>query len=781
MAEKLDINGNLRQQRQGSRADRVGGSVRAFTLIELLVVIALTGLLLALVLGPLIQGFRLTNRARAFATAQDATRFAMEHLRRELQQASYVFDNTNTPIILPLDNANPAKMIRDKNYYPGGNARPSILYAKIDFIPTATQGVGGDRIVIDPTTNRPLGGSPLSLPAAPGQHYVRYFIGLRSNLPATDGTPAFYHNIYEFPRTDSGPQDFNSFVLYRAEYDPRDANLINQDPNSNPYAIDGGGLHDPDFFYNKNAARNGKSYAENWKTASSPVLSSPNLDLLIWRRDIGRQVDTNTPFQLAVQFTPSTVLSDALTPGFISNTAAETPGAVPSLYTAQYGQWTYPFTITVYRASTQYNPSRPRPNEPYSSVSFTIGPNGPEQRLQVTVPATNPAAGFPFRDVNQNARQNFYWLLDSQTGKIFIFTQNLSFQLDPARGRIETAFPSLATDPSGIPLYVDPDGGMQALNRGPNGNFGTLVPTIFRQQTLDQANAGRQIDPTATGSFYVPLNQGILGTDLSASNYYLATAPIPAFTNHGQAFDSPFVSMGGAADNPATSYRGIMIVPGSEKVMGPDNNITLDANNNPVLTTYYRISTVTSAPGTLAKLAGVTPQKDTEAGTLNAVRYYTRTAQLNYDLEFDLSNYRAPKLKFDEPGIALDNAAGLPALPLNDAAAANANELRVSFLWQNNYSRNTVGQPLNVDGNATIGNLDDPTVNQTNPITGVIQKVLKNPTQSAVRPEADVIRADYSTRSLVNVVMGARVYDSTTGTPQTAQITDKLVIGNIPR
>jgi hypothetical protein len=274
------------------------------------------------------------------------------------------------------------------------------------------------------------------------------------------------------------------------------------------------------------------------------------------------------------------------------------------------------------------------------------------------------------------------------------------------------------------------------------------------------------------------VNQGILATDLSSASYYLATAPLPPLTQSGQQFDSPFAAFGGAADNPATTYRGIMIVPGSEKVMGPDNNVTVDTTVNPhapIPVTYYRISAVTSGPNDLAKKYAI------NGDPMDAARTYTRTAQLNYDLEFDLDNYRAPKLKFDLPTVRLDGAAGLPALPGSNADAANANELRVSFLWQNNYSRNNIGQPLNVDGNTTIGNLDDLLIKRPNPITGIIENVLKNPTGSTPRPEADVIRADYSTRSLVNIVMGARVFDSTSGTPQTAQVTDKIVVGNIAR
>jgi type II secretory pathway pseudopilin PulG len=185
---------HIAQERQGRSA--------AFTLTELLVVIALTGLLLALILGPLVQGFRLTNRARALAEAQNATRFTLETLKRELSQAAYVFDNSNTPVVLPLDLPAPE---RDPAYYPvlngNPNTRPQIAYAKIDFVPAATFGEG-QGTAIDPTTNKPLGGTPIQVPVAPGTRIVRYFVGLRQNIPTGNATVA--------------DDDINPFILYRA-------------------------------------------------------------------------------------------------------------------------------------------------------------------------------------------------------------------------------------------------------------------------------------------------------------------------------------------------------------------------------------------------------------------------------------------------------------------------------------------------------------------------------------------------------------------------------------
>ena len=69
----------------------------AFTLVEILVVIGITAVLFFLLLGPLVNSFRLTQRAQMLVAAQDAGRRTLENLTRELGSAAYVFDNTSHP------------------------------------------------------------------------------------------------------------------------------------------------------------------------------------------------------------------------------------------------------------------------------------------------------------------------------------------------------------------------------------------------------------------------------------------------------------------------------------------------------------------------------------------------------------------------------------------------------------------------------------------------------------------------------------------------------------
>jgi prepilin-type N-terminal cleavage/methylation domain-containing protein len=751
------------------------GRGAGFTLIELLVVIALTGLLLALILGPLIQAFRLTNKARALGEAQDATRFGMERLRRELSQAAYVYDNTNTPLVLPLDLPAPNNR-RDLGLYPviGGNPdpRPQVQYTKIDFVPAATEGEGPNT-AIDPTTDKPLGGTRLALPAGPGQRIVRYFVGLRNNLPKTGQNLAFYENVYEFPRTDT---DTNTFILYRAEFDPTDPNLfdqtaVNGQPRWLAQPFGSGGLHDPNFFYNLNAANttnergragNGRPYAENWRAVAGPILSSTNLDVLGWRRGDDKQVTQGSPFQVLVNFAPSTVVGDTAAPGFLSNTQAEAPGAVPTLYTAKFNQWVFPFTVTIYRGATEYagdDQSVPAASR-FGRISFTFQQVDQGNGLTVVQCTTD-------RGVGRLATNEHYWLQDAVTGKFHVFSDGLAFTVDPARGRVETAFAPVAnsaTQPNqpGIPLFLAPGATNPAvLNPGPVGNFGQLVPLVYRRATLDTDNtdearygerplaAGETFTDANGNTSVAPRNQGIIRAELfdRAGGNIPPYHYFPITGNLAQGYWSPFNAFGTAGGN--APFRGIMMVPGSELVMGPES-IDVELANNVQMVSYYRVPL---AVGTLAKRPN--PINDA-AGTR-----YVWSIPMNYRIAADLGDYPTPYLQFDEP-VTTGNApatsvAGIPA------RSGNAQlELRVSYLWQNNYARNGAGEPTNAQGEVTTGNLGGQDRNR-------------------VRPEADVFKVDYQTRSLMNTTVGARVYDVSTKVPQSASVTDRVPVNNVAR
>lgn len=83
---------------------------KGFTIIELLVVMAISVILMGLVLAPVVQSFQLTRRAQAMVDSQDAARTALQLISRELGQAMFVFDNAQTTIDTPYEEGLPASV-----------------------------------------------------------------------------------------------------------------------------------------------------------------------------------------------------------------------------------------------------------------------------------------------------------------------------------------------------------------------------------------------------------------------------------------------------------------------------------------------------------------------------------------------------------------------------------------------------------------------------------------------------------------------------------------------
>lgn len=132
---------------------------KGFTLIELLIVMAISVILMGLVLYPVYESFQITRMAQAMVDSQDAARTAMQTISRELGQGMFVFDNAQgqaylsdssysfdnfmtgvpsaptrpqdvqSPIMLPVAQPNSADPTGD------GSTQWFVLpYGKIDFI-----------------------------------------------------------------------------------------------------------------------------------------------------------------------------------------------------------------------------------------------------------------------------------------------------------------------------------------------------------------------------------------------------------------------------------------------------------------------------------------------------------------------------------------------------------------------------------------------------------------------------------------------------------------------
>ncbi len=632
-----------------------------FTLLELLVVIALTTIILGLLFGPIFQAFSINRRTQAITVAQDVTRFGLEQMVRELSQAAFVYDNTRTPIILPIGEKPgvdfPAPPANYNRY------RPPFLFAKIDFVPAATQPLKEGEVE-DPTTGGRYGGTDLRFPLARARRVVRYWIGLRDNTNV-------YQNVYEFPRSDNG---LNPFVLWRAEFEPNDPNLIFQQAFDSVEPREGG-FDDPDFFYNVDRrGPNGRTFAQNWRAIASPLISGDRLDLLAWNRTSDRGVSASNPFRTTVSFSPATVVGDTATPGYLTDLGNEAPNAVPSVYTTKNGQWVLPYTVTFYRGTTR-NPNNATP-------SFLRIRVGPDQNNLIRPVLVNAPSG---TDLVYGRSQRGWFI--SAGG-----ADGVTFSLDPLRGRVVTGFPPLATNGNGVPLIND--------DRS-SPSFGEPIPIVFRVNSR-HPDAGREL----------PANTGRSELDLTEPNY---VGP-----DRREDHPSPFAQFGG------------LIVPGSERVLGPDNNPSRDSTpGDPELVPYHRVPVLPSGRQD-AKI-----EVDPATGTSLFSGY--STGPLVYELGL---NPAQPVIFFDKSIIPTPPPQGLPAVPESEPQERQK-FVEVTYLWQNNYARGTAGG-------------DD-------------------------APEADVVKVDYSTRSLLNINLGVRVYDANRGRPQMVQLTDQVKINNVGR
>ena len=772
---------------------------RAFSLVELLVVIAITSIILGLLFGPIISSFNLTRKARAQAQAQDAARFGLERLSRELGRATYIYDNGLAPVLIPMnyvgvrtDASNQAAIINVggatfadmvQGATPGDPEKRSSLvaYGRIDLVQAAVRQNPGD--VIDPTTGQPVGGSELQ-PGVRGKRVTRYFLGLRfPGINPKTGNQRLYTNIYEF-RNNRAPLaeenleagSLNPVILYRAEYDPTDPNLFNTDPAA--YAsttVNAGGFNDPAFFYGTGTAANGNTYGENWQAIAQPVLTSENLDLLRWNR-VGRPTerdikDARDPFAATTTFTPTAQVDDVAAPGFLSSGGVETPAAVPASYQTKFGAWTYPYTITVLRGSTNYNPAgRTAPTgstgaEPFGTMTITVnrdtGGNIFVSRLVAPANFGDPAkpntlATAPGTDL--------YTIFSPSSRKLFVKTPNLTFAIDPDRGRVETAFPPLrgrAGTGNGVPsFYVNGSNviadAVPIPVPGNVTNIGELVPIRFVQDTRDPLAggtipAGTVLADGGPTPVAVPVatNQGLRSLDFfdrAATRYQLADG----LTNVGAGTPliSPLVTFGVESGG---VQRGIRIIPGSERVNAPVVNGGAD-------TSWGRVSALgqleqlvpTVVPGALPYTYKTVPERRSQYVFDFDLLPLANTASLEQRVVFDVR-------------VQSTAAAGLPA-----ADVLGRNYVTGTYLWQNNYSRDplstspTWGYPLDARTNA-------------------VGSVLPLGLTEGSRPEADIFRVDYATRQIYNINLGARIYDPTDGRVSSIQVSDKVIINNALR
>ncbi|WP_395093101.1 type II secretion system protein [Armatimonas sp.] len=766
---------------------------RGFTMTELLVVIAITGILLGLLFVPIIQGFNLTRKASNQIQASTQARNGINNVAREIAQAVFVLDNTSAPVNFPLSfavNVNSASTPTPVATWGNGAVVYSarVLYTKIDFIPSGRLGGTGAK---DPTTGDTLGGSPVRFPLAPGTRMVRYFIGLKDNTRP-------YQNIYQrrthSPSTASvsGATEYpfdrdsnlNPFVLYRAEFDPNDPKLFNL-TNYSSAVDDNGGFNDPNFFYNYNVASNGQAYAANWKAIATAVVDGPNQDVISWVKDDSGDIAIASPFRPLISFGPGSVVGDTATPGFLTAAAAEVPNAVPTVYNTQQGHWSLPATLTFYRAANRETKRATDPNAMAEfgalkvSIDGEVQPDGtlrPHVHIDVADPMGNQGS-------LQHSATQLYCARIASTNEIFVKTPNLTFLVNLERGTVQTGFPPLAGDDTGAPLIrrllangtlappspMMPAGSFDTAY--PDVNLGELVETLYRSNTRDP----RADDPFLSPPF--PTNQGIAAIDVwdrTTRRYFLAdgsdvtagAAPLTGLTtrlriDQNGSSASPLHIFGNVSNlGVLQPGGGLLIAAGTERVMGPDLSVT--PGGNPLgLVAYYRAPAAISS---VVKKASLVTENLADPNSRK--RWTPITGQRTYLFDQDTqtnitTNLPMAILRFDNPG-----GPGLPSRAFTDTApspdnqsalapAVREQEVQITYLWQNNFSRRD-GKPVDAQGNV-IGD------------------------KAIIAPEPDVVKADYSTRDMLTVNVGVMIYDSNTHQPSSISLTDKVRVNNTIR
>lgn len=353
---------------------------RAFTLIELITVMAITAILLTIITIPVIQGFNLTKAAQSFALAQERARSIINDVVKDITNGSSVRDNAGkkgqVAIEVPGQTANSWEVVLLNNakldiFQPA--AAPVVDGAGGLRNPNSLLDPNGDpndplNWRVDPTLRAPIG-QPI-LPVTQGFRMVRWFVALRDPLqaPAAGGTDyrnwvkARYNNPYDRLLTPTASGRDNLYVLRRADVAWRvyrgGAWVFNSDLF---YDNDGDGQPDnldaPYFMIpgvddvtgaaiGGAAAQNKNLRIMNWVKASRVVTDINRFDSIapvFDRRTRAITYDGNVPrIASLISFQPTQISNESpdgqlpLRLGEESTNMAQTG---PDVFRTQYGAW----------------------------------------------------------------------------------------------------------------------------------------------------------------------------------------------------------------------------------------------------------------------------------------------------------------------------------------------------------------------------------------------------------------------------------------------------------
>ena len=733
---------------------------RGFTMIELLVVIALLAILLTLIFKPLFDVFNLTSRAGTQIEAQSAARNTMREVQTTFSNAAYIYDNAQNKINLWVPGF-------DVGGAPTQVAVPT-AYAMAEYVLPSRQYDQAQNLTTDPTTGDPIyslsdppAKSGYAMPLTSGRTLGRLFVGLENNA-STNGQPTVpYFNAFEEPRVQGKD---NRYTLYKAEVqtfiaDPNSAGggKTSYIPNLKLFhSVDPTGkiidtaantngstasvqLHDPNFFYDdapaggseagngtilwavpgaKPTGPNGTyTLADNWRAVSTTLFLPKKVDAIAVDRNAdtyavvyydaaGAVVAAKTANAVSharplVTFSPYYVENDPGTPSAVENAGNETQNAASVSYQTQYSHWDNPFRVQVFRAPDTTG-------DPLSQNKFTYYEYDPATGSIVEyaniAPGTSPAAGSGTAMSLTVDPLTGAWTNPADYMKADFF----AYTVDSRAGQINFAFPWSV-------LCYD----------STNGN----APFPQRYSPMDINRAVQQ--PNASGKRYLLL--GSLSPVGSFWGLYTLTVASEKSPLDPAVFGTA----------PGLTPR-VAIVPGSERVYGPDQ---LQGPHYGNRIQYTRVS---ASAGTI----GPNQYKINYADVVNAAVAPAGTpAVMAGYIEF---NSGSDGTSFD----AYDNApiAGSIVSPENPVPSLSLNT-------------NTVYRP---NGLPEF---------KYEPLTG--RKVPSDPIEITYsfqmnRPN-DVVKADYLTRELMNVAINVRYYDPRSSRPQETSLTSQVKVRNLQR
>ncbi len=618
----------------------------AFTLIELITVMAITAILLTIIVVPMIQTFNATRTAQAYSDAQDKARVLTERLTKEIGEAVAVRDvegpSGRVSIVAPI----PTSGVDDTGAVqttPGGFVKISMNYTKMDLVQTQKVGQRGPTgAFIDPTTGKEdptlkSAKGQVQLPLAAGTTIKRYWIGLNDPF-------ANYNNPYDgMLMKRSGGRD-NLFVLYSAEVQPvimkevppgsgQFIPQVNTDffdavpdgTNRNPI------FDDPDFFLATNAAlgtpvNNDAKAAriQHWLNAAKVETEISRYDMIQPQFDKGKgltkvvNVGGNWSPRITplISFRPSHIESDGVDAQVAASLGNEVDGSDQvgsELYVGQFGLMSN-LTVRSYTSvwntpgNTAYQISRPDTGslatyyvDPATSgdpdtkagsgvETFDVGAYEAAYRARqydanskypftIGLDTANVASGW-LSMANPDLRAKFMpFATNTQNGRVFQtfniaevgdkskdpnMAANLFSNLDlnsanlpqvPAQDTVADGWTNTETTftPSNDPLIIAPP---------PNSGQPPTMPGVFSDSPYWDTAFNRFSINRVFNKIWIDAQAGQNGVPAQLGE-----------TGGAHRFiDLRTIPQGDGSASPLAMFPKAIITPGSEEVMGPDQN-----------------------------------------------------------------------------------------------------------------------------------------------------------------------------------------------------------------